>query len=362
MFSNNIDLLQRRSASTMGFICLSLVPSQPIAAPMLAVPLRGVALTRPNEFNSPMRLLWTRSGLVVLDRNATPIVRTISDATGETISSFGTRLDPYFGGAWSISETQPVGGTFGIFDASKKVFNYVTRGPLGAGAIVRSVGFGEKMRLTEVHPLGGMAFIGTGFLSQGRFAILRSDGKLERMFGAAPGDSKNLAPFEVRIEARLATLATDPAGGRFVSAGLYSDRLEMYGANGALIALGTRPVGFEPIFRVMRSSSGVPFMGETDGTRLGYLAVAATDQHVYALYSGRTRAESKIRKAYLGSEIRVFTWHGRLVNKYRTDRDVNAIAISADEDALYALAAEPYAVVVRYPLPNQRRLPHQEKQ
>jgi hypothetical protein len=311
--------------------------------------LRGTPLSEPNAFAHPFRLDWVDSMLVVLDRQTDPLVRFMDPRTGVGVSNTGHAGDPYVQGAWVVGAVPKTPGVFVVFDSYKKVLSILPSPLAGKATVPREIRFGKTMRLTEVRPLANGTYFGTGFLNNGRYSLYDAQGRLIRAFGAIPGAWSDTIPYAVRQQAFLPSLATDPDGSRIASATQFADRLEIYSSAGLLTAIGKRPLGIEPIYATMRSRNAPAFMGHTDKTRLGFLALGTTGQHIYALFSGRTRKEWG-RAAPLGNTVFVYEWNGHLSRTLQLDRDAIALAVDARERTLYTLTGAPTATLMKYDL------------
>ncbi len=82
---------------------------------------------------------------------------------------------------------------------------------------------------------------------------------------------------------------------------------------------------------------------------MGYVDGSASKNHLFALFSGRTREGGKGR-AYMGRFVHVFDWDGNFVMAIQLDTDVAAITVDEDERVLYAIRHLPYPAIVRYSL------------
>ena len=107
---------------------------------------------------------------------------------------------------------------------------------------------------------------------------------------------------------------------------------------------GSRPYGFEPLYEAKKSARTVA-MASGDETRFGYLDLATTDSRIYALFSGRTRAEGR---ANYGNTVHVFDWDGRLVDVLRLDEFVIALAVDPAGEALYGIRHDPFPAVLEF--------------
>jgi hypothetical protein len=111
----------------------------------------------------------------------------------------------------------------------------------------------------------------------------------------------------------------------------YADQIEIYKADGTRKHLVTGPDAFTPAFEV-GTYRGEPVRQSTDETRIGYLDLATTQEHIYALYSGLPTRKSR---GY-GTSVRVFDWEGTYVRTYDLDAAVRGIAVSEDGATLFA--------------------------
>lgn len=93
-------------------------------------------------------------------------------------------------------------------------------------------------------------------------------------------------------------------------------------------------------------------MATGDDLRVGYVGLASTDRHIYALFAGLTRAEAG-RNSFFGREVHVFDWTGELVERLTLDEIAFAMAVSPDGRELFAARHDPEPAVVRYVLPER---------
>lgn len=84
-----------------------------------------------------------------------------------------------------------------------------------------------------------------------------------------------------------------------------------------------------------------------EDTRWSYLDVAADEQHVYALFSGRSTREFG-DAAYGANTVHVFSWRGELVRAIVLGEDVYRIALDRDSGVLFGARAMPYPSVVQF--------------
>lgn len=158
-----------------------------------------------------------------------------------------------------------------------------------------------------------------------------------RTTGSAP-----VSPEEVRrqvwLRASQSRLKPRPDRSRWAVVSRFADRLEIYHARGSLLAVGDRPFDFDPQDLTREDPGAV---------RFGYIDVATTDSRIYALFSGRTRAEGQ---ANYGGRIHVFDWDGRLLDVWELDTRLIALAVTPDDGHLYGVSHHPVPAVRSYTL------------
>lgn len=196
---------------------------------------------------------------------------------------------------------------------------------LDAPAMVLTLGF------------NGTELMGTGAFVDGRLVHLGLDGRLIAATGAPP-----VPPGEVRkdiwVRAYQARMKAAPTRTRWAVVSRFADRLEIFDSDGRLLVTGDRVDTFGPADLEE---------DDPDRVRFGYIDLATTASRIYALYSGRTRAEGQ---ANYGHAIHVFDWDGTLRDVLRTDSPLIAVAVTPDGRTLYGIRHEPVPAIVTYSL------------
>jgi hypothetical protein len=93
-------------------------------------------------------------------------------------------------------------------------------------------------------------------------------------------------------------------------------------------------------------------MGSAGAMRFGFIDIVATNDRIFALFSGRTRNEAPGRASY-GQFVHVYDWEGRLSAVYRLGSEALSIAVSTDGRRLFAVQHDPLPAVVAYALPAE---------
>ena len=92
---------------------------------------------------------------------------------------------------------------------------------------------------------------------------------------------------------------------------------------------------------------------DKEGSTYEYTSVAATENYIYFLYSGKTIDESSretMIKSGLSNEVFVLDWEGKPVKRYLLDQPTRSIAVDDQAKILYAASFEKEPKLVAYPL------------
>lgn len=317
-------------------------PSEPVPVPVLEPTrlLTGEVLHRSSELVVPGTLEVLGDRLILGDAHADHGLRVVRRTDGALERAFGRkgRGPREFEAIFSIDVLDPAGRIM-VHDPALQRVTWIDLDADfedGRWEADRSLRLQAPATvLAAVSTPTGL--VGVGSFTDGRLAHLAADGKLVRTTGVAAADAGEVPAF-VWAHAYQARLKSSPDRARLAVVSRFADRLEIYDRQGDLTARGHRPYGFDP---------GEPRSDDPDDVRFGYLDVATTDGRVYALFSGRTRAEGD---AYLGDRILVFDWSGRLLDTWAVDSRLMAIAVSPDGDWLYGIRHHPDPAVMAYRL------------
>lgn len=200
-------------------------------------------------------------------------------------------------------------------------------------------------------------WMGDTLVSNGMFA-----GELLRVY-TAQGTATALAraaghtPFprvvpEVAMHLNRSALAASPDRSRIAQAFLYTSRLQFYGRDGRILRAVAGPEEVTPEYRVVDDPrEKMSRFLRSDATRFSYIDVTATDERVYALFSGRSRGEYE-EEAYAATQLHVFDWEGTLVGVWTLDQDVRRITVDPVSGALYGVRDLPFPAIVRFQSPD----------
>ncbi len=316
--------------------------------------LSGEVVAAGDYLDQPGQLAVVGDRLVVLDRSA-PMVHVFGLPEGRHLGSFGQKGDGP-GEYQSARHVQADAGTPGdawIYDLG---LLRMTRLRFGGAALP------ELREVVNLHNGGGVylhpAWLTDSTLvvsaiaprhSDGRVLLTDRTGEVLRLIGPAPRHPGAASiPTTVLQHAYEGPVTVRPDRARFAIATRLGDRLEVYGADGAQLAQVNGSTGFLPTFSVNERSQGVS-MALGDDARAGYVALASTDDRIYALFSGAVGMRGG--DTFAGREVHVFDWSGKVLSRLQLPEPAWGIAVDSGGRSMFTLRHDPEPAVVRYALP-----------
>lgn len=192
-----------------------------------------------------------------------------------------------------------------------------------------------------------IASLGFG-LTSGRFALFDSTGRLLDEVGQIPPGQPNNTPIPVHLVAFQGTMCKNSDASKIIISSLYSDMIEIYTSEGKLIKRFYGPDEKLPIYKTVKV--GVHPVMEIDLKKsyFGYLSIYSTSNKIYALYSETSITDRK--KGGLGNIIHVYDFDGKLLKIYKTDEDLYAISINANDSLLFGIQHYDRVSIIKYKL------------
>jgi hypothetical protein len=298
----------------------------------------------------PIDLLVVGEHLVVIDIASDSALHFFDRRTGTYEGQFGRRGEGpgEVKVAWSLGRHGEDANSFWMYDAGLRRLTEVDiRQTLAAGHLF----YTELIRLTgNGTPTGPVwldsTIVSLGFFTQGRIMVFNPEGEPDSAIGPVPAAANGLPPSVVQ-HVYQGTLVRRPDGQKLAAVTRHASQIEIYDMSGAQ-TLSNGPLTVEPRYSV-RSSSNVPSMRTGSDLRFGYVDATASQEHLYSLFSGRTR-EGFPGRAYLGSHVHVFDWNANFEYALSLDSEVAAITIDVNANLLYALRHNPTPAVLVYDL------------
>ena len=153
--------------------------------------------------------------------------------------------------------------------------------------------------------------------------------------GTPPPKPGKGIPNTIHNQSFQAEMALKPDRSKIVVVSRYSDLVEIFDTQGNDLHKIKTELDYLPEYKVLNIDGNAMF-GQDDAMRFGYIDVAVTNTHIYALFSGRTRSEYPGR-ANAGNIIHMYTWDGELTGVYELESDFISIALMEKTKKLYAL-------------------------
>lgn len=307
--------------------------------------------------------------LVLLDGAADSMITVLRRSDGALVRTFGRRGEGpgEYKGLWSVdagdglvpgrvgekaagpaAETDQ---TFWIYDVGLRRLTHIDldRDFAGGRSDVYSIHLDANATVLDPIWLDTIV-VGIGFFQDGRLAHFDATGKLLRMVGTVPAGDEDV-PAEVIQHAYQSRLKAKPDRTLLAVVTRHADRLEIYRPDGTLEAAADPPFGFDPRF-VVRQRGERLVMATGEDLRFGYIDLATTDDRIFALFSGRTRAGFP-GVANFGEYVHVYDWNGTLRRVLRLDHSALGIAVDPAGQILYTLRHDPTPAVLGTKLPPE---------
>lgn len=186
-----------------------------------------------------------------------------------------------------------------------------------------------------VSKIGDDLLFGTGFFSDGRFAL--SDGS---------GDLINMSlnyPFEDNFDditkrdlgmAYQSSFSLHPTKPFIAVANFTAGNLDILHVENEMIEEINQIHSYPPKFENQSSGTQISVTFDADNKR-GYYDIDVTEEYIYTLYSGRDRTAPN---QSTGNKIFVFDWNGNPIKQLNLDVEVSRLAVSQNNETLYAVA------------------------
>ena len=318
---------------------------------LAAYSLEGISLVDPDVLGSPNVMAVGSQYILVGDHKAvTPLLLfdRFSGALVESASGIGRGPGEISG--YSNLDFKAGHDTGWILDIPNRSLIFAHLDSLAATGLpsnrrIRLAVEGFVLSTTWVEP---DTILGWGVFPYDGMALIDTNGAFQRAFGEVPPGEDNVA-MHVRNQAWRKTLRTSPSGDRFIAAYFNSDRLDIY-EGGILRRVVRGPDFFDPVYLADGVGSRQMFALQPENRR-GYVDVTVTDGLVFALYSGRTMYETAVGQEP-GAYVVVFDWTGRPLGRLNCSGSPFSIAVSADNQDLYAIYLTPEPRIIRYQLPQ----------
>lgn len=310
----------------------------------------GERMNHDPAIGQPIRLRVADRFLWVVDASLDPTLHVLDLETGQLVHSFG-RMGAGPGEfasvpfALEVSREDPT--AVWAFDGRlQRITRFEPRPP--SEYEIRSVGFGGDKTVWRVAWVLADRIIGQTNSDDERFLLFSGDGA-RRAVAPGPLLGPSWAPREERLKAsNTAVLMCSWPGRGFVIANGVAGRIEYYDTDARLVRLASVPFPSEAEFE-KSANGGIRFVAK----RRYYSGCATTSDYLYALFSGRSWAESEAELRVSGEFVHVFDWEGELRAVLQLDRPVLGIEVLPTGKYLYGGSILD-ASIYRFPIPPIR--------
>lgn len=287
--------------------------------------------------------------LLITDSQSSPHVVVMDLRSGELVSTFGRQGQGpgefiYPGG---LRQAPDVARGFWVYDFNLRRLTRLRLTPRGVidRDAVHTTQIGTGTSLLEVSPLGtGDTLVASGLFEAGTLNLFSASGALVAVMGfpqpfRAPEVS---SPVALRL-LNVARMGAAPNRRRIGLVYQFRSVVDIYDFEARTLRRITTPEEVQAVFRI-DPESGRFFWG--DDNQQAYKSASGTVHYLWALFSGHTDLERR-----QPSQVRVFTWAGRLVREFALPVGVLQIYVSPDESTLYGMVEEPYPAIGVFSVP-----------
>lgn len=202
--------------------------------------------------------------------------------------------------------------------------------------------FPSEMVVLSAEVLNDSSFVVTGNFPDCRAATFTWEGGIQK-YGVSP--DLNLPLSDMINQAYSGKVKNSPSGDKFVLASLFADQLEIFNLkDGASQLFVKGPEVFEPRYTIEKVGS-LSVLAHAKDEICGYADVHATEDRIYALYSGKMRDQGK---EWYCDRIRVFSWEGEYLMDYVLDRQIVSFCLDQQNQCIYGIASEPGAEIYKF--------------
>jgi hypothetical protein len=221
----------------------------------------------------------------------------------------------------------------------------LTLADLSGLAVLDSVDITLEEHAWDLAWIEDSLLVGAGRDSANAFRIFDTNGRVLRRIRADRTGFEKVPQPDIQ-SARHNVMCVDPQGSRLALAYRWASRVEIYSTQGHYLGRARTPHAFvpwidrHPLKRIPVFHTGSP------NVRAAYYDCAATDTHVFALFSGRLHKDFR-RKQHQCWYVHVFDWSGNLVRVIRLDHGASSVAVDRHGSRLYTTDASSVTPAIR---------------
>jgi hypothetical protein len=232
------------------------------------------------------------------------------------------------------------GRTVGVFDAQTKTYSEFIVPNEGEGPKIE-----QEIRFQSVSSriikTAFDQYISLSLNDEKMFSLIDSTGSRVKTFFEYPYQNNGERKVEFRAYAYQGTLTANPSKTKFVYSSFRGEIIHFYSIAENNIEVITKVEKDYPLYKDESNGEIKGVSYDTNGKN-GYIATYATDNFVYAIYSGQTVLEQVEKRSvnFEGKTLRVFDWNGLLVKEYELDVPCSYLCVSDDDTKMWAVVTD----------------------
>ena len=185
----------------------------------------------------------------------------------------------------------------------------------------------------------------TGGIEDGRVVLWDRGSDSVTVMGPLPPSEPEIPSLVVQ-DAYKGPLVVRPDGEAFAVGAQRGTRLDLFSAARGWIGLADVPFQWEPDYN-MNANGDYLYAEEGLRNRSGYVDLAATQNRIFALFSGRSEFWHR-SDMDLAEYIHEFDWAGHFIRAYQLDRVVEHIEVDPERNRILAIVPDPEPTIVSF--------------
>jgi len=199
--------------------------------------------------------------------------------------------------------------------------------------------------------LDSSTILTSGLFNGGMYAVLDGDGNLKQFVSDFPDDGVDLTHKMIKGSVYQGTFAAHPNKEIVAYATKNGAMCDIIEGDSGIFSIRKRLLFHLPKYEVIQQGSGMTCKMDKNNNIVGFIDLVVDEKNIYLLYSGRKYgdfANEDMHKAYKANSLLVLDWEGQFIMSYKLDNDVYNIAISDNQDYLYAISDYPRPEIYRF--------------
>ena len=189
----------------------------------------------------------------------------------------------------------------------------------------------KGLQALDMVQVSDSLFVTTTEEGENRLKFANSQGHLVKSAVEYPQEGRPpKGTQEAQSSAYESYLTINPSKDKLVLATRYAGRIDVFSDDGTTIFTILGPFNHAPKYTI--DEDGGKDLSEDN--RAGYVELCATDNYLYALFSGRTREERFTTQA---KYLFIFSWEGKPIARYELDRPTKTLVVDESSNSLVTL-------------------------